>query len=172
MGLFIIYLINLTNNLKRDNYRQANNVIALAKNSSIQQELTKSEYKEFYAAKEDSLLKALKIKQNKVTNIVKVVYNYKDTTITHIKLDTIKIKITGTESFIIPKDCFTIKGKIDKTGITINSVENNDKLTYILYKSYHKKFLFFHWKPYYESKIYSECKKDTMSIQTNLKIQE
>lgn len=172
LGLIVFFLYIQNKNLREDIKRVDNNYQALAQNSSIQQELTKSEAKEFYKKSLDSILNKVNVKLKNVTNVIITKYNYKDTTISHIKLDTLKVKIFGSENFSINKECFVIKGKIDEGGLYINSVENTDKLTYILYKAYHKHFLFFKWKPYYESKVYSECKKDTMSIQTNLKIQE
>ena len=171
-GLILLFLYNKNNKLSEDIKRYGNNYQALVQNSAIQQELTRSQYKEFYANKEDSLLKLLNIKQKNVVNIVKIKYNYIDTFVTHIQFDTVKVKIVGEETFNIPKECYIIKGKINKDGVYINSIKNIDNLTYFLYKSYHKKFLCFKWQPYYEAKVYSECKKDTMVIETNLKIQE
>jgi hypothetical protein len=166
----IIYLLFAQNKaLREDVKRVDNNYQAAVQNSSIQQELTRKEFKEYYSKKLDSIAKGIDIKLKNVTEVVVTKYNLKDTVIKHY--ETTKVKIYGTESFTIPKGCFTVTGKLDSTGVTLNTITNQDKLTYFLYKSYHKHFLFFKWKPYYQSKIYSECKKDTMSIETNLKIQ-
>lgn len=166
----IIYLLFAQNKaLREDIKRVDNNYSALALNNAIQQALTTKEFKEYYSKKLDSIADKIDIDLNKVKQVIGIKYVLKDTLIKHYEVE--KIKIYGTESFTIPKGCFTVSGKLDSTGITLNTITNQDKLTYFLYKSYKKHFLFFKWKPYYQSKIYSECKKDTMSIETNLKIQ-
>lgn len=170
LGLIVFFLYIQNKNLRVDIKRVDNNYQALAQNTSIQQELTKSEAKEFYKKSLDSILDKVNVKLKNVTNVIVTKYNYKDTTIKHYTTE--KVKIYGSENFVILKGCFIVSGKLDSTGITLNSIENNDKLTYLLYKAYHKHFLFFKWKSYYESKVYSACKKDTMTIETNLKIQE
>ena len=168
LGLIVYILFAQNKALREDIKRVDNNYQALAQNTSIQQELTKKEFKEYYTKKLDSILDKMDIKLKNVTEVVVTKYNLKDTTIKHYQTE--KVKIYGTELFTIPKGCFIVEGKLDSTGITLNTITNQDKLTYILYKSYHKHFLFFKWKPYYQSKIYSECKKDTMNIETNLRV--
>jgi hypothetical protein len=154
--------------LKAENKRLNNNIIALKDDNSRQLLLTKSELQQFYGKQLDSLSKALDIKLKNVTNIIITKYNYKDTVIKHVAFDTVKIE--GSEKFLVSKGCFKVEGSIDKTGLNIKTLELNDKLTTFIYKDYYKRFLFIKYRPYYTCKVYSECKKDTVHVETNIKV--
>lgn len=154
--------------LKSENKRLSNNIEALQLDNARQLELTKKELKKFYGAQLDSLADKLDIKLKNITNIVITKYVYKDTTVVTYKTETVKIQ--GSENFSISKNCAQIDATIDSTGITIKKIELQDRLTTFLYKDYAKRFLFIKWKPYYTSKVYSECKKDTIQVETNIKV--
>jgi len=130
LGIIIIGLFYQNKALRKDINRIEINYTALVENNVIQQELTKKEFKEYYKQGLDSILNKVNIKSKVVKEVVVTKYDYKDTTITHYSTE--KIKIYGEESFIIPKGCFTVSGKIDSAGITLKEIANNDELTYIL----------------------------------------
>ena len=152
----------------KENKRLNNNITAWQLDNARQLELKQNELKLFYGKQIDSLSKALNIKLKNVTNIIITKYNYRDTVIQHTTFDT--VKIVGKETFNIDKECFKLNGLLDSTGLSIRNIELTDKLTTFIYKAYSKKFLFIKWKPYYTSKVYSECKKDTIQVQTNIKV--
>lgn len=167
IGILGIQYIRI-NKLVKENARLTNNITALKIDHNRQLIITKGELNKFYGYKIDSLTKALGIKMKNVKNIVVTKYVYKDTTIAHLTFDT--VKISNKETFLFQKNCLIVDGVIDSTGITFDNVILQDKLTTFLYKDYEKKFLFIKWKPYYTSKIYSECLKEIVEVETNIKV--
>lgn len=167
--ILIFVIFNQKYKYKKEISRVKNNYEAIIKESSTQQEITKKEYKEYYVYKLDSLTSKLKIKSKNIQNVIVTKYNYKDTIIK--KYETIYNPIEENKlTFITKKECSVINGETDGTYVTINKIEVKDNLTTFIYKEYRKKFLFIHWKPYYNTKVYSKCKNDTISVQTNIKI--
>lgn len=169
VAIFLIIGMGYTiYSLKSENKRLNNNIEALQLDNARQLALTKGELKEFYGKQLDSLADKLDIKLKNITNVIITKYVYKDTTVTTYKTETVKIQ--GSENFSISKNCAQIDATIDSIGITIKKIELQDKLTTFLYKDFKKRFLFIKWKPYYTSKIYSECKQDTLQVETNIKV--
>jgi len=81
-GLFKLY-----QNEKEERKRFSNNMVALIKDKSRQQELTVKELKELYP-KYDSLAKVLNIKTKHITNIIDTKYRFRDSIITSTVLKT------------------------------------------------------------------------------------
>lgn len=167
--LIILGLFWQNKTLREGINRLETNYQASVENNAIQQEITKREYKKYYEKNLDSILKVMDIKSKNVKEVVITKYNIKDTTITHYSTE--KVKIYGEDKFLIPKGCFTVSGKLDSTGITLNTIDNNDELTYILHRKHTKRFLFFRWAYQNQGLMYSKCKGDTIPIDINLKIE-
>ena len=165
-GLFKLY-----QNEKDERKRFGDNMVALIKDKSRQQELTARELKDLYP-KYDSLAKELNLKTKYITNIVETKYRFKDETITSTILTV--DKVSEKNYFTLNEKCYSLSGYIKKDSISFTNKEFNDNLTTFLYKDWEKKYL---WglikrKPYYNAKIYSECMKDTISVINNIKIKE
>ena len=165
-GLFKLY-----QHEKEERKRYNNNMIALIEDKSRQQELTLKELNKLYP-KYDSLAKVLNIKTKNITDIVETRYQFKDSTLisTILKKDSIAEK-----AFFTLKDkCYNFSGFIKKDSISFTSKEFNDNLTTFLYKDWEKKYLWglLKFKPYYTSKVYSECMQDTIQVINNIKIKK
>jgi hypothetical protein len=167
----LAFLFKLYQNEKEERTRFSNNMVALIKNKSMQQELTFRELKDLYP-KYDSIAKVLNIKTKYITNIVDTKYRFKDSTlsVTVLKKDSVSEK----SYFNLTEKCYSLSGYIKKDSISFTKKEVNDKLTTFLYKDWHKKYLWglLKFKPYYNAKVYSECMKDTISVINNIKIKE
>ena len=165
-GLFKLY-----QHEKEERKRYNNNMIALIEDKSRQQELTIEELKKLYP-KYDSLAKVLNIKTKTITDIVETRYQFKDSTLvsTILKKDSISEKAY----FTLKEKCYSFSGFIKKDSISFTSKEFNDNLTTFLYKDWEKKYLWglFKFKPYYTSKVYSECMQDTIQVINNIKIKK
>jgi hypothetical protein len=81
LSLSTYLMFKLYQSEKEDRVRYNNNMIALIKAKSRQQEITAKELKELYP-KYDSIAKVLSIKTKFITNIIDTKYRFKDTTIT------------------------------------------------------------------------------------------
>lgn len=167
----LIGIFKLYQNEKEERKRFSNNMIALITNKSRQQELTVKELKELYP-KYDSLAKVLKIKTKHITNIIDTKYNFKDSVITTTVLK--KDSVSEKSYFTLKENCYKFSGFIKKDSITFTDKQFNDKLTTFLYKDWEKKYLWglLKFKPYYNTKVYSECMKDTITVINNIKIKE
>jgi len=165
-GLFKLY-----QHEKEERKRYNNNMIALIEDKSRQQELTIEELKKLYP-KYDSLAKVLNIKTKTITDIIETRYQFKDSTLvsTILKKDSISEKAY----FTLKEKCYSFSGFIKKDSISFTSKEFNDNLTTFLYKDWEKKYLWglFKFKPYYTSKVYSECMQDTIQVINNIKIKK
>ena len=152
-----------TSNIWETNFRSAES------NKAIQKELTWKQTNEFYNGKYDSIVKTLKVKKQRVTNIVDIKYSYKDSTILHTKFQTIEL-YKDRKFFTLDSGCLNIKGYVTTDSITVISKKYQDNLTLIMFEKYKWKFLCFHGKKWMEAKIYSDCLKDTIEITNNIKI--
>lgn len=165
-GLFKLY-----QHEKEERKRYNNNMIALIEDKSRQQSLTIDELKKLYP-KYDSLAKVLNIKTKTITDIVETRYEFKDSTLvsTILKKDSISEKAY----FTLKEKCYSFGGYIKKDSISFTSKEFNDNLTTFLYKDWDKKYLWglLKFKPYYTSKVYSECMQDTIQVTNNIKIKK
>lgn len=180
IGLVVVVLLLFTSlagifklyqNEKEERKRFSNNMVALIKDKSRQQELTVKELKELYP-KYDSLAKVLNIKTKHITNIIDTKYRFRDSIITSTVLKT--DSVSEKSYFTLKEKCYTFSGFIKKDSISFTNKEFKDNLTTFLYKDWEKKYLWglLKFKPYYNSKIYSECMKDTISVINNIKIKE
>jgi len=165
-GLFKLY-----QNEKEERKRFSNNMVALITDKSRQQELTVKELKELYP-KYDSLAKELNIKTKHITNIIDTRYRFRDSTITStvIKTDSVSEKAY----FTLKEKCYNFTGFIKKDTISFTNKEFNDNITTFLYKDWDKKYLWglIKFKPFYSVKVYSECMKDTISVNNNIKLKK
>ncbi len=165
-GLFKLY-----QNEKEERKRFSNNMVALIKDKSRQQELTVKELKELYP-KYDSLAKVLNIKTKHITNIIDTKYRFRDSIITSTVLKT--DSVSEKSYFTLKEKCYNFSGFIKRDSISFTNKEFKDNLTTFLYKDWEKKYLWglLKFKPYYNAKIYSDCMKDTISVINNIKIKE
>ena len=172
--ILALYFLSVTvYKLNKDNTRIKSNYDILQRKSSEAQELSKKEFKHFYA-RYDSLAKKLDIKTKNIQTVIVTKYRYKDTTITKCKtvIDTIKGRINF--EAIDPKSCYSVSGFVSSdSSVWINGIAINDNLTTFVYQKKDawfwtiKKF----WqKPKTDVKIYSECKQDTLFIVNNINI--
>jgi hypothetical protein len=163
-GLFKLY-----QHEKEERKRYNNNMIALMTDKNRQQALTISELKTLYP-KYDSLARTLNIKTKNITDIIETQYRFKDSTITNtiLKTDSISEKAY----FTLNEKCYSFSGFIKKDTISFTNKEFNDKITTFLYKDWKKKYMWglLKFKPYYTSKVYSECMQDTLSVINNIKV--
>lgn len=164
-------LFKLYQNEKEERKRFNNNMVTLITNKSRQQELTAKELKELYP-KYDSLANELNIKTKFITNVINTKYNFKDTTIVSSVLK--KDSIHNKAFFTLKEDCYNLSGYIEKDSISFTNREIKDNLTTFIYKDYEKKYLWglIKLRPFYNAKVYSECKKDTISVENNIKIKK
>ena len=180
IGLVVVVLLLFTSlagifklyqNEKEERKRFSNNMVALIKDKSRQQELSVKELKELYP-KYDSLANVLNIKTKHITNIIDTKYRFRDSIITSTVLKT--DSVSEKSYFTLKEKCYTFSGYIKKDSISFTNKEFKDNLTTFLYKDWEKKYLWglLKFKPYYNSKIYSECMKDTISVINNIKIKE
>jgi len=167
----LAFLFKLYQNEKEERKRFSNNVIAIIKDKSRQQELTANELKDLYP-KYDSIAKVLNIKTKYITNIIDTKYRFRDSVVTSTVLKT--DNVSEKSYFTLKEKCYTFSGFIKKDSILFTNKEFKDNLTTFLYKDWEKKYLWglLKFKPYYSSKIYSECMKDTISVINNIKIKE
>lgn len=165
-GLFKLY-----QHEKEERKRYNNNMITLIENKSRQQKLTIKELKELYP-KYDSLAKALNIKTKHITDIIETRYQFKDSTLvsTILKKDSISEKAY----FTLKEKCYSFGGYIKKDSISFTNKEFKDNITTFLYRDWEKKYLWglLKFKPYYTSKVYSECMQDTVAVINNIKIKQ
>jgi hypothetical protein len=159
----------LRHEYKNEIKRLSKNYQAVIQANEIQQEITLKEYKKYYEDSLQVLTNKLKIKSKHIENVIVTKYNYKDTTITTYQT----VYEPGKDETLIflgNKGCFNVSGSVERGNVTISKVEVNDILTTFTYKDFEKKFLFIKWKSFYTTKVYSDCKKDTVLIQSNIKI--
>lgn len=163
-GLFKLY-----QHEKEERKRYSDNITALIEDKNRQQALTVKELKTLYP-KYDSLAKVLNIKTKFITNIIETQYRFKDSTITNIVLK--RDSISEKAYFTLNEKCYKLSGFIKKDSISFTNKEFKDNLTTFLYKDWDKKYLWglLKFKPYYTSKIYSECMQDTISVINNIKV--
>ncbi len=171
LSLSTYLMFKLYQSEKEDRVRYNNNMIALIKAKSRQQEITAKELKELYP-KYDSIAKVLSIKTKFITNIIDTKYRFKDTTITKTVLK--RDSISERKNFVIEKDCYNITGFVEKDTISITKKEFKDNITTFLYKDWEKKYLWglLKFRPYYNAKVYSECMRDTIGVTNNIKIKD
>jgi len=165
-GLFKLYQYE-----KEERKRYNNNMIALIGDKNRQQSLTIDELKTLYP-KYDSIAKLLQIKTKNITDIVETQYRFKDSTLTTTVLK--KDSISEKAYFTLAEKCYKFSGFIKKDSISFTSKTFNDNITTFLYKDWDKKYLWglLKFKPYYTSKVYSECMQDTIAVINNIKIKK
>ena len=165
-GLFKLY-----QHEKEERKRYNNNMVALIEDKSRQQELTVKELKTLYP-KYDSLAKELNIKTKFITNIIDTRYRFKDSTLTTTVLK--KDSISEKAYFTLAEKCYKFSGFVKKDSISFTNKEFKDNITTFLYKDWDKKYLWglLRFKPYYTSKVYSECMQDTIAVINNIKIKK
>ena len=180
IGLVVVVLLLFTSlagifklyqNEKSERKRFNDNYVAVLTDKSRQQELTAKELEKLYP-KYDSLANVLNIKTKHITNIIDTKYRFRDSIITSTVLKT--DSVSEKSYFTLKEKCYTFSGYIKKDSISFTNKEFKDNLTTFLYKDWEKKYLWglLKFKPYYNSKIYSECMKDTISVINNIKIKE
>ena len=180
IGLVVVVLLLFTSlagifklyqNEKSERKRFNDNYVAVLTDISRQQELSVKELKELYP-KYDSLANVLNIKTKHITNIIDTKYRFRDSIITSTVLKT--DSVSEKSYFTLKEKCYTFSGYIKKDSISFTNKEFKDNLTTFLYKDWEKKYLWglLKFKPYYNSKIYSECMKDTISVINNIKIKK
>lgn len=180
IGLVVVILLLFTSlagifklyqNEKSERKRFNDNYVAVLTDKSRQQELTAKELEKLYP-KYDSLANVLNIKTKHITNIIDTKYRFRDSIITSTVLKT--DSVSEKSYFTLKEKCYTFSGYIKKDSISFTNKEFKDNLTTFLYKDWEKKYLWglLKFKPYYNSKIYSECMKDTISVINNIKIKE
>ena len=180
IGLVVVVLLLFTSlagifklyqNEKSERKRFNDNYVAVLTDISRQQELSVKELKELYP-KYDSLANVLNIKTKHITNIIDTKYRFRDSIITSTVLKT--DSVSEKSYFTLKEKCYTFSGFIKKDSISFTNKEFKDNLTTFLYKDWEKKYLWglLKFKPYYNSKIYSECMKDTISVINNIKIKK
>lgn len=169
--LSLMSLFKLYQNEKEDRKRYNNNMIALISDKNQQQEITIRELKNLYP-KYDSLAKVLNIKTKDITNIIDIQYRFRDSTITRTILN--RDSISERAYFNLQEKCYTLSGYIKKDSILFTDKQFNDNLTTFLYKDYRKKYLWglIKTKPFYTSKVYSECMNDTIEVTNNIQIKK
>jgi hypothetical protein len=181
IGVLVWFWINDRVKLKQDINRFESNQKALIEQHSREIQITSKTFERLFH-KEDSIAKLVGIKPTILQQTIVNNYSHKDSTIVNIpfkdstNIDTLK--------FLTPIKCMVIGGYVTKKGITFNYEEYNDKLYTFLYKVNNKRisfrskdkigfdrsFLFIKWNNHIDSKTYSECKQDTVSIEKNIKI--
>ena len=74
--------------------------------------------------------------------------------------------------FKVESGCWNINGYVQNDSISFTNKELNDELTTFLYKNHRHSYIWGLIKTgkYYDSKIYSKCKNDTIRVQKNIKI--
>lgn len=165
----ITILFKLYQSEKSDRKRYNDNMISLITNKNNQQSLSVKELKSLYP-KYDSLAKELNIKTKYLTNIIDIKYRFRDSTITHTVL--IKDSTSEKSYFNLNEKCYSLSGYIKNDSISFTEKTLNDNITTFLYKDWRKKYFFklIKLKPFYTSKTYSECLKDTISVNNNIQI--
>lgn len=170
--LLLIVVIGIRNHYKKEVNRLKNNYEAVIEENGRQQEIKMKEYRKFYEHKYDSLAEVLEIKRKNIETIIVTKYNWKDTIVK--KYETVVDYNTEYHSevdkFDILEKCYQISGEYFEGYVSINAIEFNDRLTTFTYKDHKKKFLFLKFKPFYTTKVYSECKEDTIKVEENIKI--
>lgn len=181
IGFVIWFWIKDRQSLKQDVERLSNNQIALTLQHSRELEVTKNEFKRLFH-KEDSIAQLVGIKPSQVQQVIVNNYHYKDSTVVNVPYqDSTK---TDTMKFIAPLGCMKVEGYVTKKGVTFTNEEFNDKFHTFLYKinnkrisfrnkdkiNYDHSFLFLKWNKHFDVKTYSECKQDTVSVETNIKV--
>ena len=171
MSIMIFFLFKLYKSEREDRIRYNNNMISLIEDKSRQQVLTVNELKRLYP-KYDSLAKELKIKTKFITNVIETRYNFKDTLLTTTIIS--KDSLSEKSYFNLKEKCYNLSGYIKSDSISFTKKEFNDKLTTFLYKDWEKKYLWglIKLRPFYNVKVWSECMKDTIEVENNIKIKE
>ena len=173
--LFAYYYHNYKNEKQERKRIESNYDILQSNDKSKQVDLTLDEFKKYYG-KFDSIANELDIKSKYIKTIINNKYNITDTTI-QTKLTVIdSIRNFEIKKFDIKKDCYTLTGQIDWTNDKISTkLDVNDNITTFLYEKRVKKWWNFNghlpWgKKDFMAKTYSQCKKDTISVQNNIEI--
>jgi len=164
-------LYKLYQNEKEERKRFNDNYVAVMTDRARQQELTAKELKELYP-RYDSLAKELSIKTKHITNIIETRYRFRDSVVTSTVLK--KDSVSEKSFFTLKEKCYTFSGFIKKDSISFTNKEFKDNLVTFLYKDWKHKYLFglIKIKPFYTAKVYSECMKDTIGIENNIKIKK
>ena len=163
--LMFMYYYNSYKNEKIDRQRIESNYDVLQSNDKSKQvNLTLEEFKKYYS-RFDSIANELDIKSKYIKTIINNKYNIIDT-----------IRNFEIKKFDIKKDCYTLSGQIDWKNDNISTkLDVNDNLTTFLYEKRVQKWWNINghlpWgKKEMMAKTYSDCKKDTISVQNNIQI--
>ncbi len=174
LGGLTYFWVTDRNNLRNRIEILNNNQVSLIAQSSRELGLLRSDFKRYYH-KEDSIASLIGIKSKEIHQVIVNNYHYKDSTTIIVPLKKDSIYTTNdTLKFIAPLGCMEVTGNVIKSKDIIEFKDRkfNDKLHTFLYQSYDHRFLGFLWKvgKYMNVKTYSECLKDTVSIERNIKI--
>ena len=171
LSLSTYLMFKLYQNEKEDRIRYNNNMISLIESKNRQQILTINELKRLYP-KYDSLAKELKIKTKFITNVIETRHKFKDTLVTTTVIN--KDSLSEKSYFNLNEKCYNLSGYIKSDSISFTKKEFNDKLTTFLYKDWEKKYLWglIKLRPFYNIKVWSDCMKDTIGVENNIKIKE
>lgn len=170
IGGIVWFWINDRKELRTNIDRLESNQIALTEQQSRELQLTRQDFKRIFH-KEDSIAKLIGIKSNQLQTVIVNNYHYKDSTTNYIPYTESTNK--DTMRFIAPLGCMKVEGYTTKQGITFTKKQYNDKLHTFLYGIERKhRFLFIKWGDWVVSNAvtYSECMKDTINVEKNIKI--
>ena len=164
---FSVYkLIKLTDKIE---ILESNQEVFLTNHNNDQITLTAKEFKKMLPEL-DSLVKTLKIKTKNITNVIDTKYSIKDTLIKNYSIT--KDSVSHTSRVYMNDGCFDFVGEIEKDTFRILTQSFNDRLVTFLYKDYKHKYIWglIKTEPYFTSKVWSQCKNDTISVTRNIKI--
>jgi len=164
VGLYQLYYFE-----KSERKRFSDNFMAVLTNKANQQELTFKELKNLYP-RYDSIARELGIKTKNITSIIETRYHFRDTTLTKTLLH--RDSLTQKRLFTMNERCYSISGYVNTDTIVVSKKELNDKLITFLYKDWQHRYFFqlVKTKPFYTAKTYSDCLKDTISVENNIQI--
>ena len=173
-----LYFVGIAlRNEKIDKARIVNNlaIVSGQKAAAEMQVQTVKEYSKSQTAKNDSILKLLKIKPKDIQYQVEIQDNKVDTNrhIAPLKpAEPIKIHDTlfVAKQFEFNEPCYYIKGFTALNFAGITEYKNKDKITIFLTKDYNHRFLFFRWDMFMVAKAYSQCNNDTISVMRYLHV--
>jgi hypothetical protein len=169
LAALLSIMVSLYSKEKKESQRQGNNYrIELKQKLDEQQEITKIELKKYYE-EEIQILKEQRIKPEQIQNIIKIKYNFIDTTVVKDTLIYVYDTITNHLSapFTVKNKCTVIKGKVDNNNVYVTETISTDSILISLYRE--KKNCLFERRKIKAIAI-SSCKNDTLTILRNLKI--
>lgn len=171
LAVFFIIVFCVTISKKNAELRRlrANYEVLATNSTSIQQNITRRELKEYFDRQLNELNK-YGVRTRNIENIVEISYQYRDTLIYRDTLvfvyDTLKNYKFSTFDICTP--CWSVFGKVVGDTIEVYDVSVNDDIIVSLYKE-KKKCLF--EKRKVKAIAISSCNGDTLKILRNLRIE-